>query len=310
METQLKRQSLLMDAKAVAMNVEDGMTVSIGGFLNSSHPMALVREIIKRGVKNLTIMPSVSASLEADLLIGAGCVKKIITAYCGAEEYAPICPLFRAFAEQGKLQVWECDESHYYSALKAGALELPFFPDRAGVGTDFPKVNPDFKLFNDPIKGEPLLAIPPVKPDVTLLYAAYGDIYGNIQPVGSGYGDRMHWIACKKLFVQVEKIIHNEEIRTHPERTAYFLDYKCDGIVRAPYGSHPFAGPGFYIEDGAHLREYLAAAQDYAKRGDRSAYDAYLKKYIFDPKTHLDYLDVVGLKRLMSIHEDVNTIWD
>ncbi len=308
MGTELKRASLLMDEKKVASFIEDGMLVSIGGFLLSSHPMALIRQIIKRGVKNLTLMGPVSATLETDMLIGAGCVKKVITSYCGAEDYAPICPLFRAFAEQGKIEVWECDESHYYNALKAGALELPFFPDRAGVGTDFPKVNPDFKLFNDPIKGEPLLAIPAIKPDISLLYAAYSDIYGNVQPLSSADGDRQHWIACKRLFVQVEKIIGNDEVRNFPLRTAYFLDYKVDGLVRAPYGSHPFGGPGMYVEDAKHIREYLAAAEAYAKGGDRTKYDAYLKKYVYEPDTHMDYLETIGLRHLLSLHYDVNSV--
>ena len=309
METEpKKRKNILIDEKEAASSIEDGMVVSIGGFLQSSHPMAVIRQLIKRGVKNLTLMPSISASLDADLLIGAGCVKKIVTSYCGAEQYAPVCPMFRAFAEQGKLDVWECDESHYYSALKAAALELPFFPDRAGVGTDLPKLNPDLKLFNDPIKGEPLLAIPAISPDVTLLYAACSDVYGNVQPVGSADGDRMHWVACKKVIVQVVKIISNDEIRNHPEHTAYFLDYKVDGLVRAPYGSHPFSGPGFYIDDAAHIREYLAAAEPYAKGGDRTKYDAYLKKYVYDPDTHIDYLKAIGIERLFSLHEDVNSI--
>jgi glutaconate CoA-transferase subunit A len=253
----MKRKELIIDAKEAAASIEDGMTVSIGGFLLSSHPMSLIREVIKRGVKNLTLMPSVSSSVEADILIGAGCVRKIITAYCGVEEYAPICPLFRAFAEQGKLEVWEVDESHYYS----------------------------------------------VRPDVTLLYAAFSDPYGNVQPLGTGFGDRMHWPACQKLFVQVERIISNEEVRKFPERTAYF---DVDGVVRAPYGAHPFAGPGFYIEDGDHIREYLAAAETFAKEGDRSQYDAYLKKYVYEPDTYVDYLERIGVRRLLSLHEDIN----
>jgi glutaconate CoA-transferase subunit A len=298
----LKRKSLVIDEKEAVSHIEEGMTIAVGGFLLSSHPMALVRQLIKRGAKNLTLIPANSSSLEADILIGAGCVRRIITSYCGAERYAPICPLFRVFAEQGKLEVYEVDESHYYSALKAAALELPFFPDRAGVGTDFPKVNPNFKLFKDPLKGEPLLAIPPIAPDVALLYAAYSDPYGNIQPLGTGFGDRMIWLAAKKVFVQVEKIIKNEEVKKFPERTAYF---EVDGIVRAPYGSHPFAGPGYYIEDGEHIREYLAAAEVFAKEGDRSKYDAYLKKYIYDIKTHTDYLERVGLRQLLALHEDI-----
>lgn len=303
MQTEMRRKEVIIEAKEAAAAIESGMTISIGGFLLSSHPMVLIREVIKRGVNNLTVMGPVSASIETDMLIGAGCVRKVITSYAGVEEYAPICPMFRAFAQQGKIEVYEVDEGHYYNSLRAAALQLPFFPDRAGVGTDFPKVNPAFKLFTDPIKGETLLAIPPIEPDVTLLYAAYSDQYGNVQPVAAGFGDRMHWFACKKLFVQVEKIITNEEVRKFPERTAYF---DVDGVIRAPYGAHPFASPAFYVEDGKHIREYLAAAEPYARAGDRTKYDAYLKKYVYEPETHLDYLELIGIRHLVSLHEDAN----
>lgn len=301
-QTQLRRKKVVVDEKEAVSSIEDGMIVSIGGFLLSSHPMTLIRQIIKRGVKNLTLVGPVSASIETDLLIGAGCVKKVITSYCGVEEYAPICPLYRAFAEQGKIEIYEVDESHYYNGLKAAALQLPFFPDLAGVGTSFPEVNPAFKLFQDPIKGQTLLAIPPIEPDVSLLYAAHADPYGNVQPIGTGFGDRMHWIACKKVFVQVEKIIDNMDLRKFPERTAY---HSADGVVRAPYGSHPFAGPGYYVEDGKHIREYLAAAEEYAKGGSHNKYDAYLRKYVYEPEDQAAYLERVGLRHLLSLHEDV-----
>ncbi len=112
----------------------------------------------------------------------------------------------------------------------------------------------------------------------------------------------MHWIACKKVFVQVEKIIDNMELRKFPERTAY---HSADGVVRAPYGSHPFAGPGYYVEDGKHIREYLAAAEEYAKGGNHNKYDAYLKKYVYEPEDQVAYLERVGLRHLLSLHEDV-----
>lgn len=303
MQGEMTRKALIMSAKEAAEEIEDGMTISIGGFLLSSHPMTLIREVIKRGVKNLTVLGPASSSLEVDILIGAGCVKKVISAYFGVEEYASISPMFRSFAQQGKIEVWEVDESHYYNALRAAAMQLPFLPDRTGVGTDFPRVNPDLKSFRDPLKGETLLAVPPIEPDVALLYAAYSDPYGNVQPVASCFGDRMQIKACKKAFVQVEKIISNEEVRKFPERTAYV---EVDGVVREPYGSHPFASPGFYIEDGDHLREYLAAAEAYVKGGDFSKYDDYLRKYVYEPETHVDYLDRIGLRRLLSLHEDIN----
>ena len=66
------RKSKVIDLDAVMSNVKDGMTVAIGGFINSSHPMIIVREIIRRGLKDLTIVGAASSGLEIDLLIAAG----------------------------------------------------------------------------------------------------------------------------------------------------------------------------------------------------------------------------------------------
>ncbi len=295
-----ERKSLIIDEREAASWIRDGMTIAIGGFINSSHPMAIVRQIIRRGVKDLTVVGPASGGLDLDLLIGAGCVKKLVTAYMGGEHYCPVAPMFRAAVERGELQVWECDEGMYYCALRAAAQRLPFTPWKAGIGTSFPDVNPDIKVFADPISGEPLLAIPAIKPDVAILYAAYADPYGNVQHVGTGFGDRALWRAADRTIVQVERIIPNEEVRKNPLATSL---YGVDAIVRAPYGSHPFAAPGFYIEDAEHLREYVAAATAYAKHGDRRPFEAYLRRYVLEPETHADYLEVVGIRRLISLHE-------
>ncbi len=296
----IERKSLIIDEREAASWIRDGMTIAIGGFINSSHPMAIVRQIIRRGVRDLTVIGPASGGLDLDLLIGAGCVRKLVTAYMGGEHYCPVAPMFRAAVERGELQVWECDEGMYYCALRAAAQRLPFTPWKAGIGTSFPDVNPDIKVFPDPITGEPLLAIPAIKPDIALIYAAHADPYGNIQHIGTGFGDRALWRAADRTIVQVERIIPNEEVRKNPLATSL---YGVDAIVRAPYGSHPFAAPGYYIEDAEHLREYVAAATAYAKHGDRGPFEAYLRQYVLEPETHADYLEVIGIRRLISLHE-------
>jgi glutaconate CoA-transferase subunit A len=276
------------------------MTLAIGGFINSSHPMALVRQIIRRRLKNLTVVGAASGGLDLDLLIGAGCVKKLVTTYMGGEHYCPVAPFFRIAAQRGEIDIFECDEGMYYCALRAAAQRLPSTPWKAGIGTSFPEINPEIKVYDDPISGEPVLAIPAIKPDVALLYAAHSDAYGNVQHIGTGFGDRALWRAADRTIVQVERIIPNEEVRKNPLATSL---YGVDAVVRAPYGSHPFAAPGYYIEDAEHIREYVAAANAYAKKDDRAPFEAYLQKYILGPESHLDYLEVVGIRRLLSLHE-------
>ncbi len=295
-----ERNSLVIDVSAAADQLRDGMTLAIGGFINSSHPMALVRQIIRRRLKNLTVVGAASGGLDLDLLIGAGCVKKLVTTYMGGEHYCPVAPFFRIAAQRGEIDIFECDEGMYYCALRAAAQRLPSTPWKAGIGTSFPEINPEIKVYDDPISGEPVLAIPAIKPDVALLYAAHSDAYGNVQHIGTGFGDRALWRAADRTIVQVERIIPNEEVRKNPLATSL---YGVDAVVRAPYGSHPFGAPGYYIEDAEHIREYVAAANAYAKKDDRAPFEAYLQKYILGPESHLDYLEVVGIRRLLSLHE-------
>ena len=300
MPQEMQRKKVVIDETEAAGWIKDGMTIIIGGFITSSHPMAILRRIIKNGVRNLTVIGSASSGLDVDLLIGAGCARKVISPYVAGEAIAPIGPFFRVAAERGEIDVWEIDESMYYCGLRAAAHLLPFMPWRGCVGTSYPEVNPDIKVFRDPINNETLLAVPAIKPDIAILHAAYSDPYGNVQHVGTGFGDRAQHLAADKTIVQVEKIVPNEEIRKEPAKTSIV---GADALVRAPYGAHPYSSPGFYIEDLEHLKEYVTAANVYAKSGDRGPFDAYLEKYIFGPKDHMEYLERTGIRRLFSLYE-------
>ena len=217
---QPQRQKRIVEPEEVLAKVADGMTIAIGGFINSSHPMLIVRGLIKRGVKNLTVVGAASSGLEIDLLIAAGCARKVVAPYVGGEALAPIGPAFRAAAEKGRLEVFELDEAMYYAGLRAAAQRVPFNPWRSGVGTSFPEMNPAIKSFQDPLNGETLLAIPAIDIDIAFLHAAVSDAYGNVQYIGHGYGDRAIHAAADATFVQVESIVSNEEIRRDPLRTA------------------------------------------------------------------------------------------
>jgi glutaconate CoA-transferase, subunit A len=98
----------------------------------------------------------------------------------------------------------------------------------------------------------------------------------------------------------VDKVIPNEEVRANPYRTSIA---GADAVVRAPYGAHPFASPGHYLEDATHIREYVAAATAMLKDGSRSQLDDYLRKYVIEPKTHAEYLTRIGFERILSLYE-------
>lgn len=287
-----RRERIIDEAEAVKW-IEDGMTIAIG----QPAPMAMVRAIIRRGLKNLTVVDS---GFSLDMLIAAGCVRKVVSYYAGGGFGNPVTPSFRRAAERGEIEVWECEEGILCAGLQAAAQSLPFLPWRGGVGTSLPEVNRDLKVFNDPISGETLIAVPPIKPDVTILHAAIADAYGNVQHVGGpGWIDLFMYRACDRVIVQVEKIVSNEEVRADPWKTTIAA---ADAIVRAPFGAHPFYSRGFYAQDNEHLKEYNGTSGD-AAAGDRRALDAYFDNYCRGCADNIEYLERIGIRRLLSLHE-------
>ena len=287
-----ERTQRIIDEVTAANWVQDGMTIAVG----SPAPMALLRQIIRRGVKNLTIVDS---GVTLDLLIAAGCARKVVSYYAGGGFGVPVAPAFRRAVERGEIEVWECEEGILTTGLQAAAQALPFLPWRGGVGTSLPEVNKDLKVMQDPIRGETLIAVPPIKPDVTLLHAATADAYGNVQHCGGpGWLDLFLYRAADRTIVQVEKIIPNEEIRANPWATTIG---GADAIVRAPYGAHPFYSRGYYVQDNAHLRQYLEASA--AQENRPEPLTQYLNHYCREPATLGDYLERIGIKRLLELYE-------
>ena len=66
-----KRKEKLVSVEEAAGVIKDGMTIIVGGLLSVNHSMAIIRQIIKNGTKDLTVIGAASTGLEVDLLIGS-----------------------------------------------------------------------------------------------------------------------------------------------------------------------------------------------------------------------------------------------
>lgn len=296
------RKEVLMAEDEAAALIKDGDTVIVGGFGTVNHPMAIIRALIRRKTKNLTVIGAATAGLEIDLLIGAGCVKKVIAPYVGAELHAPIGHCFRRAAENEEVEVYETTEYLLYSQLDAAARGLGFLPWRGGVGTSLPVLNPDYVPFNDPINGEPYLAAPALHADWAILHVGQADTFGNGQHGGARFGDRLLSRAAERVMLTAERIVPNSEIRKNPWATSVAY---ADVVVEAPYGSHPFASHGFYVEDEDGIGEYVAASIGYRKR-EMGAWNSYLEKWITGVPSHRDYLAKIDIGRMAKLENAVH----
>jgi glutaconate CoA-transferase subunit A len=297
------RQAVLASAEELVAEIEPGATIGIGGLLDSSHPMALLRALVRRGVGDLHVVGT-AQGFELDWLIAAGLVRKVTVATISGDTLGMIAPAFRREAEAGGLEVAEADEGLMYAALLAAAHQIDFMPWGAGLGTSIPELNDGIEIVESPFGGRPTVAVKALPLDFALLHAARSDPFGNVQYVGGAFGDRALARAAARVFVSVDEVVSNREIRTRPQATAYS---GVDAVVHAPFGSHPFASPGRYIHDEPVLREYLEATGPWLKSGDRGALDEFLRRWLVEPGGHWEYLDRVGSERLNGLAEALHS---
>ncbi len=295
-----QRREVLRSAAEVVEQVQDGQTVAIGGFVTANHPMPLVRELIRAGKRNLTVVGSATAGLEIDLLVGAGVVGTLIAPYCGAELYSPLGHCFRRAVETGEIALKETSEYILYAGLQARAMGQEFFAWRGGIGSSIPELNSDLVVFESPLgDGKEYLAVPALPVDWAFLHVGWADAYGNGQHPGARFGDRIMARAADRVALTVEQIVPNEKIRANPLMTS--VPY-ADAVVLAPGGSHPYSSHAFYAEDGDHIRAYVTATAG-VRKGDRSGLEDYLGTWVRGPADHEEYLELVGAERMRALEQ-------
>jgi glutaconate CoA-transferase subunit A len=296
------RSSVQISAREAVAQVPAGATIGIGGIINSCHPMSIVRELIRRGVGDLHVV-GLASGLEVDMLIAAGLVRRVSTPTVTAEARRPIAPAYRRAAQAGELEVWECDEAIVYAALQAAAHRVPFTPWAAGLGTSLPEVNDGMVEIASPFGGRPVLAVAAIELDFAFAHAARADRFGNVQPIGSGFGDRALARAARHVVYTVDRVISNRDVRLDPGATSIA---GVDGIVHAPFGAHPFTSPGHYLGDAPMLDEYLSACDRWVDDGDRGELDDFFERWVSGPADHWDYLARVGPERLYGLEEGLH----
>ena len=97
--------------------------------------MAATRALIRRGVKGLRLLCAPVCGLQADLLIGAGCVASV---ECGAITINEIGvgPRFRAAVQAGAIEIRDSTCPAIHAGLQAGEKGLPFVAMRGIIGSD------------------------------------------------------------------------------------------------------------------------------------------------------------------------------
>jgi glutaconate CoA-transferase subunit A len=262
-----------MTAAQVVAQLQDGMTIGIGGWGPRRKPMALVREILRSDLKELTVVAYGGA--DVGMLCAAGRVKKLVFAFVSLD-FIPLEPHFRQARQSGAIQVMEVDEGMMLLGLRAAAWGVPFIPTEVGLGTDIVTRNPDLKVVDSPYDDKEWIAMPALKLDASLIHVDRADARGVCQIAGPDhYMDDWFARAADKTYVSCDELV-DTGFFADPEqaRMVFWERAATTGVVHIPGGAHPSSCNPQYGFDVAHFKAYTAFARE--ETGIQGYLDQYL----------------------------------
>ncbi|GAA1039749.1 CoA transferase subunit A [Streptomyces murinus] len=245
-----------MTAEEVVGRLESGMTLGIGGWGARRKPMALVRALLRSGLRDLTVVSC--GGPDVGMLAAAGRMRRLVTAFVTLDSI-PLEPHYRAVRERGGLELTEVDEGMLLRGLEAAAHRLPFLPVRAGAGSDVMRVNPALRTVTSPYEdGETLVAMPALRLDAALVHVHRADRLGTGQCLGPDpYFDDLFCAAADTAYVSCERIVDTAELTEKaPVESLLLRRLAVTGVVEAPNGAHFTSCAPDYERDEEFQRLY------------------------------------------------------
>lgn len=282
-------------SEAIARFVKPGQSIALGTSLEGLIPFAAGHEIIRQGIRDLTLIGPISDML-FDQLIGGGCVSRIRAAWVGNVSTG-IGYHFRRAVEQGIPAMVSVENHSNFSmalSLHAGALNVPFLPARTLLGSDIIKDNPHFKSAPCPFTGEPLLLVQAIVPDLAIIQVQRSDPFGNAHLWGNMGVTADAARASREVIIITEEIVDPQVIRSDPNRTV-IPGFIVTAVVEEPWGAHPSAVQGYYGHDDPVYVEY--ARETKTPESSRE----WFQKWIFGIKDRPEYLTRISGDRLKAL---------
>lgn len=289
-------------SEAVAEFVHDGDILYIGHG-NCYSPHALVYELLRQRKRRLDLVGGTPGTQLQQLLFHTGCADRTRTGSLAGLRGSGGQSRVWELVERGDLRFDDYSNQTLGLMFMAAALGIPFIPTRSFLGTDFLKdeyINhprgflghDKLRVIEDPFTGQPLVALPALRPNVALWHAQRADEEGNIQAWGAYADARWALWAAERVVVSVEEIVPTEVVRSDPNRTI-LPGARVSALVHEPFGCFPGELPGYYNQDAALVR--LGAG----------TLDEYLDEWIFGRANHQEflghYVENFGYHRLQGL---------
>ena len=251
---------------ALAAAIGDGALLAIAPDY-SGCSLAVVRELIRRGARDLHLLAVPQAGLPADLLIGAGCVAVVESAAITLGEHGG-APRFNAAVREGRIRLLDATCPAIHAGLQAAEKGIPFMPLRGILGSDLLRFRTDWKVIDNPFAADdPLVLLPAIRPDVALLHAPMADRDGNVW-IGVRRELMTMAHAARRTLVTVEEVVEPDLLADPLTAAGTIPALYVQAVVVAPGGARPLGLFTRYAAEQARLAEYARMAASEQGFGD------------------------------------------
>jgi glutaconate CoA-transferase subunit A len=275
---------------AVKELIRDGDTVAIEGFTHLIC-FAAGHEIIRQRKRDLTLC-RLTPDVIYDQMVAAGVASKLVFSWLGNPGVGSLHAVRRAVeqGDDGRLELEEYSHFGMVCRYVAGASNLPFFPIRSYFDSDLPKVNDRIVPIASPYSDEQIYAVPPLKPDVTVVHAQRADQSGNTQIWGLLGCQKEAAFAADRVIVVCEELVDEEVVRSDPNRTV-IPGLIVDAVVVEPRGCHPSYAQGYYDRDNRFYLQWDEISREPA------VLKQWLNEWVYGLHSHAEYVEKLGGER-------------
>lgn len=291
----------VIDLKELVRGLPDrGAEIALGGFAITRCPIAFACELIRQQKTDLTLY-EIIGSMDLDMLVGAGLVKKVSYGGGSLDRFGRLGRVNEAI-EKGSYDIREYSAFAITLRFAAGALGIPFIPTKTPLGTDIVKKllvkEPEAILAGEsPFDQEKYLFLRALNPEYAVIHCQYADRKGNVITAGPVW-DLELAKSAKKLIVTVDQIVSTETVKRFPEQTI-IPSVLTHAVVEVPFGAYPTSVYKNYDYDAEALTRY---AKVNMKQAD---FDQWLAEYVFGTKDHNEFvLKMAGLAKLNQLKAD------
>lgn len=187
------------DLEEAIARIPDGATVMLGGFGVPGTPFAMIRELVRQGQKDLTIIKNDAneTGMGVDHLLANGQVSRLITTHIGLN------PRAIAMMNAGELAVEFCAQGILAERVRAGGAGLKAIVTDIAMETELG--NGKLRI---EVNGAPAMLETALRADVALLHADRADVFGNLVYAATARNfNPLMAMAADRVIAEAERVL-------------------------------------------------------------------------------------------------------